>query len=392
MSAVTTGGPGLVAVGWEPRGAAVWTSRDGLSWKAAPWQAAFRAGAMGGVARGGPGLEAYGIRSLSGHYETIWESADGVHWRVAPRWPGLRPRITLTDLGYAQQARGVLNVLSADGNRWIPAPDALPVPDPEDAARDFLDKDDQIAATIDAGDWALIVGFSLNQRVLPFMLVRNGTTWHRLEGQPQIRVAYRGTGWDAVQGMTWFRGRLIAVGLAQDLSRPMGWFRIRGRVWVLDPEGVTGTGALPEPHVRCPDAESATLADVLGMHPVDELRCFGTSDLTLRGWIPQPPTEGGTCYAQAEAMDLHCIERILQVYRGPGTEYQGGLSLFQRGPQRDYTTYPDPGWYAVSGHFDDPASSGCQRTEAVDGPRTKAQAVMQCRTRFVVTRFRPARH
>ena len=77
---VTTGGPGLVAVGAEegPGGirAAVWTSPDGLKWSRVPPDApAFTDGAMDHIVAGGPGLVAWG--------SDIWVSDDGIIWKQA---------------------------------------------------------------------------------------------------------------------------------------------------------------------------------------------------------------------------------------------------------------------------------------------------------------------
>ena len=62
MSSVTVGGPGLVAVGWDTMGAAVWTSVDGITWSRVPHdEAVFGARPdlpaleMRSITAGGPG-------------------------------------------------------------------------------------------------------------------------------------------------------------------------------------------------------------------------------------------------------------------------------------------------------------------------------------------------
>ncbi|NNL47028.1 MAG: hypothetical protein HKO76_01500, partial [Acidimicrobiia bacterium] len=62
---VTAGGPGLVAVGFDPMGAAVWTSVDGLRWSRVPHDDAVfgeqsEETYMSDVTAGGPGLVAVG--------------------------------------------------------------------------------------------------------------------------------------------------------------------------------------------------------------------------------------------------------------------------------------------------------------------------------------------
>ena len=85
MSAVTAGGPGLVAVGRDPLGAAVWTSRDGLAWFRVPHSDEVFGGGdhleMRSVTVGGPGLVAVGSEW---ERAVVWTSADGVTWSRVP--------------------------------------------------------------------------------------------------------------------------------------------------------------------------------------------------------------------------------------------------------------------------------------------------------------------
>ena len=85
ISSVTAGGPGLVAVGLDPLGAAVWTSRDGLAWLRVPHSAEVFAGGdhleMRSVTVGGPGLVAVGSEW---ERAVVWTSVDGVTWSRIP--------------------------------------------------------------------------------------------------------------------------------------------------------------------------------------------------------------------------------------------------------------------------------------------------------------------
>jgi hypothetical protein len=93
ISAVTEGGPGLVAVGATigahgmPEDAAVWTSPDGTTWARVPSQADVLGGpggqSMSSVAAGGPGLVATGYDEASGNALTVWTSVDGITWSRA---------------------------------------------------------------------------------------------------------------------------------------------------------------------------------------------------------------------------------------------------------------------------------------------------------------------
>jgi hypothetical protein len=77
MLGVTTGGPGLVAVGYRVFGPPpVWTSVDGLTWSQVTHENGTEmSGIMVGVTTGGPGLVAFGM--------AVWTSPDGLTWSLA---------------------------------------------------------------------------------------------------------------------------------------------------------------------------------------------------------------------------------------------------------------------------------------------------------------------
>jgi len=92
MNAVTEGGPGLVAVGEDNGDAAVWTSPDGSIWSRVPHdEAAFGSSlitsagggdkSMASVTSGGPGLVAVGS---DGRDAAVWTSVDGIIWSRVP--------------------------------------------------------------------------------------------------------------------------------------------------------------------------------------------------------------------------------------------------------------------------------------------------------------------
>jgi hypothetical protein len=100
MVSVSTGGPGLVAVGNAMReagfgwAAAVWTSEDGASWNRLPHDEDVFGGdgmpGMHAVAEGGRGVVAVGSSHWSyldpepGWFAAAWTSPDGVNWTRAP--------------------------------------------------------------------------------------------------------------------------------------------------------------------------------------------------------------------------------------------------------------------------------------------------------------------
>jgi hypothetical protein len=93
MTAVTAGGPGLVAVGnvscgdqrADPEtgeGAVVWTSQDGIAWSRVPYDAAIFGGAgMTDVVAVGDGLVAVGKADVGA---VVWTSLDGTTWERIP--------------------------------------------------------------------------------------------------------------------------------------------------------------------------------------------------------------------------------------------------------------------------------------------------------------------
>jgi hypothetical protein len=85
MWSVATGGPGLVAVGFDSSGAAVWTSIDGIDWSRVPRnEAVFGVGEMRSVTAGGPGLVAVGAPHGASSHAVVWTSVDGISWSRVP--------------------------------------------------------------------------------------------------------------------------------------------------------------------------------------------------------------------------------------------------------------------------------------------------------------------
>ena len=98
MFSVTTGGPGLVAVGFDRSGgdrdAAVWTSPDGITWSRVPHDEEVLGGerfqGMRSVTLGGPGLVAVGLNGPGDDPDTdtaVWTSPDGITWSQTTATP-----------------------------------------------------------------------------------------------------------------------------------------------------------------------------------------------------------------------------------------------------------------------------------------------------------------
>jgi len=148
MEGVTAGGPGLVAVGSVDEGveeqsrSAVWTSVDGITWTRVPHDEAIfgRVGIQGmaSVTSGGPGLVAVGIdepnstEAMGGARAAVWTSPDGVTWSRVPDDEAIfgggegdeTHMDDVTAAGSGLIAVGSTVWTSPDGITWTRVPDA----------------------------------------------------------------------------------------------------------------------------------------------------------------------------------------------------------------------------------------------------------------------------
>ena len=142
MRSVTVGGPGLVAVGTdgshdgeghfiEYGDAAVWTSVDGIIWSRVPHdEEVFGAGgnpAMLSVTTGGPGLVAVGYDGYGlgkGSSVPVWTSLDGITWTRVPHVQSGLSRRDYVMFGVTAGGPGLVAVGNysgggfANGNYW----------------------------------------------------------------------------------------------------------------------------------------------------------------------------------------------------------------------------------------------------------------------------------
>lgn len=131
--AVTAGGPGWVAVGYDDQGegyvgdwnAAVWTSADGATWTRVPHDEALFGGSedqvMFGVAAAGPGLVAVGVDDDS---PAAWVSGDGLSWeKLPPESISADPAFRGTDMAMRAVVSGPLGLLAVGYLEWYVDPD-----------------------------------------------------------------------------------------------------------------------------------------------------------------------------------------------------------------------------------------------------------------------------
>jgi hypothetical protein len=204
MGTVTTGGPGLVAVGWElvsgfNANAAVWTSSDGVSWSRVPHDEDIFGGqsyqAMSGVTAGGPGLVAIGedrSRDFEDGDVAVWTSADGFTWS----------RVAHDEAVFG--TGGVTSVTRADSGLIV----AVGSEGPDDSNH--------------AAVWTSVDGF----------------TWSRV---PHDEAVFGGEGQQGMSSVTVGGPGLVAVGMAGSADHP------HAAVWT-SPDGFTWS--------RVPDDES----------------------------------------------------------------------------------------------------------------------------------------
>ncbi|WKZ81923.1 MAG: hypothetical protein QY307_07420 [Acidimicrobiia bacterium] len=146
MMAVTEGGPGLVAVGWQEtdsqKDAAVWTSEDGSNWLRVPFDETTFGGAfeqmMTSVVAAGPGLVAVGWTSSEVDVDAgVWTSADGLTWSPVPAdpvalggpdWQGMNsvtvggPGLVAVGFEWSEGERHAAVWTSVDGLAWTRVP------------------------------------------------------------------------------------------------------------------------------------------------------------------------------------------------------------------------------------------------------------------------------
>jgi hypothetical protein len=248
MYDVTTGGPGLVAVGEASTDAAVWTSVDGITWSRAPHDDAALGGAgaqtMRSVIAGGPGLVAVGGDWSGGNERAaVWTSVDGITWsrvphdeevfggdgalgmwRVAAGGPGLVV-VGLDSRGSHHEHGAVWT--SVDGITWSR------VPHDEDVFSGVADI--EIWGVAAGGPGLVAVGADTSgARAAAVWTSVDGLTWLRV---PHDEVNLDGDGnqimWDVVAGgpglvaVGWDTGgeRDAAVWRSED---GLTWLRLRG--------------------------------------------------------------------------------------------------------------------------------------------------------------------
>lgn len=251
MTSVVAGGPGLVAVGWNREApwdadAAVWTSSDGITWSRVPHDEGVFGGesyqAMSAVSVGGPGLVAVGedrSRDVDDGDPAVWTSVDGIGWSRVPHdeevfGEGQFTGVTSSDSGLIVV---VGNVGSNDGDDaavWT-SPDGITwfrVPHDEEVFGGAGMKDVTVG-----GPGFVAVGWSEAGAVV----------WTSTDGMTWIRVAHDESVFGEATGMqTVIAGGpgVVAVGHDQsDGNRAAVWTSRDGINWSRVPDDDVFAGA-----------------------------------------------------------------------------------------------------------------------------------------------------
>ena len=245
VDAITAGGPGLVAVGWDEQGAAGWTSPDGRTWTQVP-QEELGSGSINDVTTGGPGLVAVGtndneLRRVAGEqaegptHPVVWTSEDGRSWTRHPDDPVFRDALfanAVTSGGPGVVAVGAHNKawFSSDGMTWELA-EVPPVPEgvyPGDDGRHPQVYLEQVAASdhrFVAVGTALMNDADLSQ--VPIMWTSlDGRSWTDVPVDPEVFP--RGAD---IAAITHGANGFVAVGNLNQGHQPMAWSSADGLRW-----------------------------------------------------------------------------------------------------------------------------------------------------------------
>jgi hypothetical protein len=198
----------------------------------------------------------------------------------------------------------------------------------------------------------------------------NGTTTDaEVQTESQETVVIRITG-DGAQGAApgWARIEYVEPASGEWV---FGWLRPADAATLV-----------PSTTHRCPNPD---VAHVLSATPAEAHACFGTDSFHLTPIhvhaAPQPARYKG------EPAWLATPSRTIAEFSPEG---DSGALPIHFSPEAGVQAVPD-GWYAIDGHFSDPASAACVRTPMIEPyrPETTSEQALWCEQQFVVTRITP---
>jgi hypothetical protein len=153
------------------------------------------------------------------------------------------------------------------------------------------------------------------------------------------------------------------------------------------------TAALPTP-VICPGAQPFTVeqyAEIVHEEP----GCFGPADVTIRGWIDEPPIVGFMPPIIEPGWLAYPPEPTLALWSGPPDSSEcpdsDCAAMFVHIRPGSNVRFDLPArWVIVTGHSLDPAAATCQY-EGIPTPTDEAPGDFTgCNVQFVITRVSDA--
>jgi hypothetical protein len=140
----------------------------------------------------------------------------------------------------------------------------------------------------------------------------------------------------------------------------------------------------------CPTGNPYHVADVAASRlgaPLMERLCFAGRDVPVAGWFdPAPVFPGSTVDSTPTWLDVADRPGLRPTMASTATgDTWLGLFLFTN-PATSLVLPDDPGWYVMTGHFDDPAAMTCVRTDGLNAGMDWSE---MCRSEFVVTGVEP---
>ena len=312
MSDVTVGGPGLVAVGWAEVGgysdAAVWTSVDGLNWSRVPHDEAIFGTTidqeMNAVTTGGPGLVAVGWASDDQNDESavaaVWTSVDGTAWSQVPhdetvfgggQWQWMSDVTTggpgLVAVGEDGSDAAVW--ISVDGLTWSRVPH-----DEEIFGRADGRGGQEMSKVVATTAGLVAVGSEQIGDDVPTGQARNAAAWTSVDGLTWSRVphdasVFGGIGNEWINDVTATETGLVAVGVLVH-GNSSDWFTDQEAVVWTSPDGLTWSRA-PQDEAAFGEAAMRSVTAV-GTRVVavgdESLAPVGKASDSLHVWVADP--------------------------------------------------------------------------------------------------------
>lgn len=266
LTSVTAGGPGFVAVGYSygaPAAvksgglAVVWTSPDGTSWSNVSLdEDGFADAGMLGVTSGGPGVVAVGFAM---DHAAVWTSTDGITWSPVPHDESIFGRDDTQMSAVTGGGPGLIAV----GSRRGPGPDHAsvwtssdgiawsPVPHDEDVFADVT----QMSSVVAGGPGVVAVGTAGDDAAV--WTSTDGITWSRVLDDQGV---FGGQGDQAMAGVTNGGPGLVAVG--SDGTNAAVWTSVDGVAWSRTPHDEDVFGGPADQAMRSVTTSSTGLVAV----------------------------------------------------------------------------------------------------------------------------------